>query len=274
MTEPNIFNQLLLWPILNVLIAFYKGFTFLGIPGSFGLAIIAATALIRLLLHPLTSSQLKSAKKMNSLKPHMDKLNQLYKNDKQRLQAEQLKLYKEMGINPAAGCLPLLLQFPILIALYNVFFQVLGQGNIDKVVADINKIIYSPLLRINSLDLSFFGLNLASRPSDWQKIGWWLLLIPFVTALLHFFQTKLMSPANVPTKNQDLIRQLADKNEKDGKKDEDMSSMMQKQMSIMMPLMIGFFAYSFPVGLALYWNTFTVFGIIQQVKVNKSHDKK
>ncbi len=277
MTEPNIFNQLLLWPILNILIAFYKAFSTLVIPGAFGLAIISATSLIRLLLYPLTTSQLKSAQKMNALKPHMDKLSQMYKNDKQRLQAEQLKLYKEMGINPAAGCLPLLLQFPILIALYNVFFNLLGQGNIAQVIKDINKIIYFPFLHLNNLDLSFFGLNLTYRPSDWQKFGWWLLLIPVITALLQYWQTKLMTPALPVTHNKQQTTNLPAGqagNKKEEKKSEDMGSMMQKQMSIMMPLMIGFFAYSFPVGLSLYWNTFTVFGIIQQAKLNKANDKK
>lgn len=266
MTEPNIFNQFLIWPILNVLIAFYKAFSSLGIPGAFGLAIIAATGLIRLLLHPLTATQLKSAHKMSSLKPQLDKLAQEHKNDKQRLQVEQLKLYKEAGVNPAAGCLPVLLQMPILIALYNVFFQVLGQGNIEKVVQDINKIIYFPILHIDKLDLSFFGLDLASKPSDWQKMGWWLLLIPVITGLLQFWQTKLMTP-NHP-------QEKAIVKDKDKDKNQDMSTMMQKQMSIMMPLMIGFFAYSFPVGLSIYWNTFTVFGIIQQQSINKGKHGK
>lgn len=262
MTNPTIFNQFLFWPILNILIGLYKFFNLLSLPGAFGWAIIAATALIRLILYPLTVSQIKSAHKMTSLKPQLDKLSQLHKNDKQRLQQEQLKLYKEAGINPAAGCLPLLLQMPILIALYNVFFLVLGQGSSQKIITDINKVLYFPFLHIKNLDLSFFGLHLASRPSDWAHAGWWLLSIPVITAALQYWQTKLMAPPSPPAVN---IKKADDKE----KKGDDMSTVMQKQMSIMMPLMIGFFAYSFPVGLSFYWNTFTIFGIIQQVILNK-----
>lgn len=139
-------------------------------------------------------------------------------------------------------------------------------------VSEINKVVYLPILKINSLDLSFFGFNLASKPSDWQKLGWWLLAVPVITGLLQYWQTKLMTPATQKTDNKEQITSLAGrqaKNKDEKKKDEDMGTVMQKQMSIMMPLMIGFFAYSFPLGLSLYWNTFTVFGIIQQNKINK-----
>lgn len=278
MTNPSIFNQVLFWPILNVLIAFYKGLTQLGIPGAFGFSIIAATALIRLILYPLTSAQIKSAQKMTALKPQLDQLSKLHKNDKQRLQQEQMRLYKEAGINPAAGCLPVLLQMPILIALYQVFFRVLNQGNLEQVVGEINKIVYFPALHIQRLDLSFFGLNLAGKPSDWTRVGWWLLLIPVITALLQFWQTKIMMPAANSTNSKQLIPASGSKavgDKKDDKKEDDMSAVMQKQMSVMMPLMIGFFAYSFPLGLSFYWNTFTIFGIIQQYQLNsKTHDSK
>ncbi|MBI4999829.1 YidC/Oxa1 family membrane protein insertase [Candidatus Gottesmanbacteria bacterium] len=138
MTNPGIFNQILIWPILNILIALYKIFEALRAPGAFGLAIIGLTILIRFLLSPLFSSQLKSAQKMQELKPKIDELSQKYGKDKARIQQEQLRLYKEAGVNPAAGCLPLLLQMPVFIALYNVFWQILGNGNLEKVIQDIN----------------------------------------------------------------------------------------------------------------------------------------
>lgn len=277
MDQATIFNQILIWPFINVLVAFYKFFEFIRVPGALGLAVIALTVLIRLILHPLTAAQLKSAQKLAKLKPEMDKLTALYKNDKARLSQEQLHLYKEAGVNPAAGCLPLLLQFPILIGLYQVFFQVLSNGNLPKVVDEINKIVYTPILRINSFDLSFFGLNLAYKPNEWQKFGWWLLLVPVITGLLQYWQTKMMTPKDSSIvvkppssspKNEPSGRALKNK-EEEKKPNEDMSTAMQKQMTIMMPLMIGFFAYSFPLGLSLYWNTFTIFGIIQQYKINK-----
>lgn len=280
MTNPNFFNQVLIWPILNILVALYKLFVVLHLPGALGWAVIAMTSLIRLILHPLTLSQLKSAHKMNKLKPQIDSLGKKHKDDKVKLQQAQMQLYKDAGINPAAGCLPLLLQMPILIALYNVFFQVLSNNNLPSLITDINKIIYFPYLKIETLDLSFFGLNLASKPSEWQTTGAVLLAVPVITGVLQYIQTKMMIPQTQTIKNQPAPvsagkqtgKQQITIKDKDNKT-EDMGTMMQKQMSIMMPLMIGFFAYSFPLGLSLYWNTFTVFGIIEQKNL-KRHLKK
>jgi YidC/Oxa1 family membrane protein insertase len=265
----NIFNTILVIPILNVLMGIYNLLRAVGIPGALGFSLIIMTVIIRTLLSPLTAAQMKSAQKMNKLKPELDKLSQQYKNDKMRLQQEQMNLYKKAGINPAAGCLPLLLQMPILIALYNMFFSLLSSNDLPKVVESINKVVYLPILKIQTLDLSFFGANLAHKPSEWQKYGWLLLLIPVITAALQFWQTKLMTPGN---KLKEIVK--LDKDGKAEKKEDDMGTAMQKQMSIMMPLMIGFFAYSFPLGLSLYWNTFTVFGIIQQYKINKQGEEE
>jgi len=264
MTEPTIFNQILLWPILNLLVGFYKFFQFFHLPGAFGWAIIGLTIFIRFLLSPLIKPQLESAKKLKELKPKTDELAKKYSKDKIRLQKEQLKLYQEAGINPAAGCLPLILQMPVFLALYNVFWQILGNGNLQKVIQDINQVVYFPFLKIQSLDLSFLGIDLASKPSDWQKLGWWLLLIPLATAGLQWWQTRLMS--NVKTQISNVQKEKTDQ--------DDMSEVMQTQMSYLFPLMIGWFAFSFPVGLSLYWNTFTVLGIIQQKKLKIKNDKE
>ena len=270
MFDPNnLFNSLLIIPILNVLTGLYNLLLLLKIPGALGFSLILLTVLIRLILHPLTVKQLESAHKMSKLKPEMDKLHKQFGSDKQKLQQEQLRLYQQAGINPAAGCLPLLLQMPILIALYNLFFQLLDNSDLNTVVKGINSVVYFPFLRIESLDLSFLGVSLAHKPNEWQKAGWWLLLIPVVTGLLQYWQTKTMSPQSVST-GQVLQKEKEPAAAKAPVgKEEDISTTMQKQMMIMMPLMIGFFAYSFPVGLSLYWNTFTVFGIIQQYQLNK-----
>ena len=111
MNSSTLWNQIVVWPIINLLVAFYKLFEFLHIPGPLGFAIILLTISIRLLLYPLMQTQLKSAKKMASLKPHLDAINIKHKGDKAKLSQAQMDLYKQHGINPAAGCLPLLLQF-------------------------------------------------------------------------------------------------------------------------------------------------------------------
>jgi YidC/Oxa1 family membrane protein insertase len=267
MTNPNLWNQLLLWPIINLLMAFYKLFEWLHVPGPLGFAVIALTVAIRFLLYPLMHAQMSSAKKMQNLKPHLDALSTKHKDDKTALQQAQLALYKEHGVNPAAGCLPLLIQMPVLIALYNVFYQVLQNGNMTKLVVDLNHVVYAPWLHVTKLDLSFLGTNLAIKPSQWQSHGWWLLLIPVITGLLQFWQTKLMMPAKVPVDQKPALKKKEVAKEQ---KPEDTAMEMQKQMAIITPIMFGMFAYQFPLGLALYWNIFGLFGIMQQLKVNKT----
>ncbi len=272
----DLWKTVLVNPILNVLVAFYKLFEFLHIPGPLGFAVIGLTLIIRLLLYPLMAAQLRSAKKMARIKPHMDALAVKHKGDKAALQQAQMALYKEHGVNPAAGCLPLLIQMPVLIALYNVFYQVLNNGNLTKVITDINKIVYLPAFKITTLDLNFFGLNLAIKPSQFQKYGVLLLLVPLITAALQFWQTKLMmaatpaSPAgrpNAPETDKALVKPADAKSGEKPK--EDMGADMQKQMAIITPIMFGYFAYTFPLGLALYWNVFGLFGIMQQIAINK-----
>lgn len=271
MNISSLFNLLLVAPIVNALVALYKVFVILKLPGALGFAVIALTILIRFILYPLSKSQLKimkkNAEKMALLKPQLAALKQKYKDDKTKFNQEQLRLYKEAGINPTAGCLQNLLQFPIMIALYNVFVLILSSNAVES----INKVIYTPLLKIESLDVSFFGLNLIHRPNEWQKFGWWLLLMPIATGLLQYWQVKLMTPNNsTPAPKQPLaLAKTQPEGQDQPKKEEDMNEMMQKQMTFMMPLMIGFFAYSFPLGLSFYWNTYTIFGIIQQYQINK-----
>ena len=275
MTNPNLWNQFLIWPIVNILAAFYKFFEWLHIPGPLGFAIILLTIVIRVILYPLMNAQMKSAKKMADLKPHMDAIHAKHKDDKTKLQQAQMDLYKQHGINPAAGCLPLLVQMPVLIALYNVFYQVLGNGNIAKVMEEINQVVYAPWLRLTNFDLTFFGANLAVKPSEWQTQGIWLLSIPLITGLLQWWQTKLMLPASVGNSksqapNPKQIPSTNDTNskQKPEEKKEDMGAEMQKQMAMITPVMFGFFALQFPLGLSLYWNIFGLFGIMQQLRVN------
>lgn len=265
MTNPTLWNQLLVWPIINLLVALYKFFEWMHIPGPLGFAVIGLTVVIRLILYPLMAAQMKSAKKMQQLKPHLDAINAKHKDDKKALQQAQMDLYKQHNINPAAGCLPLLVQMPVLIALYNVFYQVLQNGDLVKLTQEINQVVYSPALKIGALDLSFFGTNLGVKPSQWQSHGYWLLLIPVITAGLQWWQSKLMMPKVSPV---ETTKKLA-VNGKAEKKPEDTAAEMQKQMAMITPIMFGIFAYQFPLGLALYWNVFGLFGIMQQLQINK-----
>lgn len=252
-----LFNTALFRPIVTLLVAIYQGLSFLHIPGAFGFSIIILTILIRLVVWPFMGKQLKSAKKMGELKPHLDALKIKHKGDKQGLAAAQMALYKEHGVNPAGGCLPSLIQIPIIIALYQTIFSFFSDG---QGLGHINSQLYIPSLHLSSSpDLSFFGLNLANKPSEFGTLGVAVLLIPVLTAGLQFIQSRMMIPKP--------IKPNADDKPKEKKEKENMAdsmSAMQSQMTYMMPIMIGYFAFQFPIGLALYWNVFTILGIIQQ----------
>src|SRR3989344_610673 len=268
MLEPNFFTTTFVFPILNLLVFFYKIFLFIKIPGALGLAIIALTAFIRLLLHPFFKQQLETSKKMADLKPHLDRLSSKHKDDKKILQEEHMKLYQQAGINPAAGCLFMIVQIPVFIALYNTLSLFLLNGNAAKIISQINKVLYHPALKIQTIDPWFFGLNLALAPA---KAGlWYYYLLPVITAILQYFQTAVMTPASAPTPEvKEAKKNTSGVNVK--KEDAgDFQKAMNMQMKYIFPLMIGYFSYTLPVGLSLYWNIFSIFSIIQYKKIKTS----
>jgi YidC/Oxa1 family membrane protein insertase len=278
MISPNFFNTILVIPILNLLVVFYKLFLLVKLPGAFGLAIIALTIFIRMLFQPFFKKQIETAKKMQELKPHLDRLTEKHKDDKKQLQAEQLKLYQQAGINPASGCLVMIIQLPVFIALYQTLNLFLLGGHADKTIQAINKVMYMPLLKITSINPWFFGLDLVKSPS--QARIWYYLLVPLVTGILQYFQAQAsMPPASAtsqvvpPSAKATEGKQDKDnKDSKDGNKKKDDSADFQKamntQMKYMFPVMIGYFSYKLPVGLALYWNIFSIMGIMQYKQVN------
>lgn len=228
----NFWDILLYQPLLNLLVFFYKTLFF-----DFGLAIIALTVLIRAVLIPVTIPALRSSKKMMDLKPKLDELKKRYGHDKKLLQQEQLKLYKEQGVNPAAGCLPWIVQIIVLIALYQVFIKFLGgDGKIDG----------------QTINTAFLWLNLA-KPDPF-------VLLPVLAGVAQFFLSKMMMTSQA--KQAVIIK-------KDDKKEDmaDMAQAMQKQMMYIFPVMTVFIAWQLPSGLALYWFVTTVFSIIQQYYV-------
>ena len=258
-----IFDPFFAHPILNLLVVFYKLFMFLRIPGAFGFAIIALTVAVRMLFQPFFKKQIETAKKMQELKPHLDNLSSKHKDDKKQLQAEQLKLYQQHGINPTSGCLVMIIQLPIFIALYNTLNLFLLNGHAEKTITAINKVLYFSFLKIDSVNSWFFGLDLVKTP---KQAGTWIyLLIPLITGILQYFQAQASMPKASPTVA--VVPIGKDK----GKKPEgqgDFKKAMNTQMKYMFPLMIGWFSYTLPIGLALYWNIFSIMGIIQYKKTN------
>ena len=175
------------------------------------------------------------------------------------IQAETMKSYKEFGVNPAAGCLPVLIQLPLIWALYQALQLIVKPG--AAVLAQINQMLYTNSLKLTTpWNTTFFGLPLAQNPSHLiTTVGPLILLIPVATGLFQFIQTKMMFVSQPQNK---------DGNKKDEKKKEDFATAFQSQSLYIFPIMIAFFSYSFPIGLSLYWNTFTIFGIIQQYRIS------
>jgi len=258
-----IFDPFFAHPILNLLVIFYKLFMFVKLPGAFGFAIIALTIAVRLLFQPFFKKQIETAKKMQELKPHLDNLSAKHKNDQKQLQAEQLKLYQQHGINPTSGCLVMIIQLPVFIALYNTLNLFLLNGHAGKTITAINKALYFSFLKIETVNSWFFGLDLVKTP---KQAGTWIyLLIPLITGILQYFQAQASMPKASPTVA--VVPIGKDK----GKKPEgqgDFQKAMNTQMKYMFPLMIGWFSYTLPIGLALYWNIFSIMGIIQYKKTN------
>lgn len=255
----NLFNILFYNPVVNLLVFIYNWVEAAHIPGALGIAIVLMTVVIRLLVWPFIATQLRSAMKMAELKPHIDALKTKHGKDKQALSQAQMALYKEHGVNPAGGCLPALIQLPIVLALANsipTFFHADG-------INAINNSLYPFVKHLEKIpDPHFLGVDLAAKLIDIAPFSpsWYpLLIVPLLTAALSFVQSKMMAPATVKKYPSDSAKEKKEKDQA-----EDTTAAIQTQMLYMMPLMVGFFAYQFPVGLALYWNIFTVVGIVQQ----------
>lgn len=260
----EIFNTLLIYPIINLLVASYQLLSFLHIPYALGFAIILLTAIIRLVLYPLMATQLKAAKKMQDLQPHMTTLKEKHKGDTKKLQEAQMALYKEHGVNPAAGCLPILIQLPLLIALYNVLAHVVALPP-QEALRYINGIVYFDSLKLTHVwNTSFFGLPLGKQPAELVSAMPLILLIPIITGVLQFVQSKMMMSVKP------LVPVLKKKGKEEKKPDagSDFAQAFQTQSLYIFPVMLGYLAYTFPIGLSLYWNTFTLFGILQQYRIS------
>lgn len=225
------YNQFIYQPILSTLTWLYS-----AMGNNLGFAIIALTLLIRSILIPFTLPQMKSAKKMAALKPELDALKKKHGSDSKLLQQKTLELYQKNKINPAAGCLPFIAQFIVLIALYQVFMNTLGGNG----MGDINAL--------------FFGLDLKSKDPSY--------LLPILAGVLQFIMSVALLPAieNEPSKRDGTKEQKEDVAE--------MAASMQQQMVFMMPIMTVIFSLQFPSGLALYWVITTAFSLVQQLIVS------
>lgn len=227
----SFFNTLLYRPLFNGLILIYN-----IIPGhDMGIAIIILTALIRLIFAPLSKKSIQSQKAMAEIQPKIKEAQKKYKDNKEEQVKEIMALYKKHKVNPMSGCLPLLIQFPIIIALYKVFLHGLDVQQLGA--------LYSFVSRPQTLNVMFLGIiNLTIAGN---------IVLAILAGFFQFIQAKMMMPQNKPNK-QTKIGGL------------DMTSIMGKQMVYMMPILTIYIAWKLPSALALYWIVFTIFGIVQQ----------
>ncbi len=253
----QLWNLILFQPLLNGLIFLYR------LTGNLGLAIVGLTIVIRAILIPLTVPSMRATKKMRELAPDLNKLKKKYKNDKQGLAKAQMELYRQRGANPAAGCLPQIIQLLVLIALYQAFRQVLMADGAE-VIQKINQVLYSSLrLPLETkINLNFLYLDLA-KPDVFQfPIAGQNIPVPglflIAAALTQFISSKMMSPT---TK---AAEKMAEKTEE---KADDMATAMQSQMLYLFPLMTLLIGFTFPSGLILYWFVFSLFTMVQQYLV-------
>jgi len=215
-------------PVLNVLIALSH-----LLSGSFGLAIIALTIIVRLISWPLTRRQLKSSKAMQDMQPKIQELQKKYGKNKQKLQQEMMKLYKEAGVNPL-GCLwPMLVQFPIWIALYQSIMRALATT--PENLLDLAHRLYSWDIVNQAIPLSsmFLGLDLGSTNN---------FILAIIVGGTMWVQQKMTQAPAIDPRQQSTSR----------------------MMLLMMPLMFGFITLMVPSGLALYWTVSNIIGIITQ----------
>jgi len=222
----ELWNLIILNPMLNGLIALSS---VLG--GSFGLAIIALTVIVRLILLPLTLKQLKSTKALQGMQPKIQELQKKYGKNQQKLQQEMMKLYKEAGVNPLGCIWPMLVQFPVWIALYQSIMRALATT--PESLLNLFQHLYSwgVVAQAIPLDSHFLWLNLGSPDST-------LILAIIVGGSMWVQQKMVTAPSADP-------RQKS----------------MNSMMLLMMPFMFGLFTLMFPSGLSLFWAVSNVIGI-------------
>ncbi|MBI1812406.1 YidC/Oxa1 family membrane protein insertase [Candidatus Peregrinibacteria bacterium] len=254
--EPGAFTKLfrtfISAPFLNFLI-----FVASLLPDhNLGVAIIVLTLVVKFLLFWPTQKALEGQKKMQMLQPKLELLKTKYGSDAKKIQEETMKLWKEHHINPLSACLPTLLQFPILIGL---FYTVR-----DDATLELSRHLIYPFYRHLAwhFGTNFLGLDLL-KPN--------IFIMPILLVVLQFLQMKL-SFAIVKRKKAQSQKIIDVGPEKENEKKS--ASPMAAQQNVMLyglPLMIGFFALRFPAAVSLYWGVSTLFGIGQQLIVNREH---
>jgi YidC/Oxa1 family membrane protein insertase len=242
----TIFNTFIYEPL-------YNGFIFLItiVPGhSLGLAIILLTLIVKTILLPLAHKQSKSQRNIKKIEPEMRELREKHKDDKQEQARKTMELYQKHGINPFSGCFLMIVQIPIIIALYWVFFRGLKDGiNYDILYSFAHQPIEMTTVFLGQIDLMGKSLFLAA-----------------IAGIAQFFQMQLAMPA-LPKPEVDSTKPATELNFKD-----EFAKTMNTQFRYILPGMVFFFAYTISAAVALYWATSNIFSIIHELYVKREAD--
>jgi YidC/Oxa1 family membrane protein insertase len=238
-------DTIILNPMINSLLWIYS---VLG--QNFGLTIIVFTILVNLIIYPLTASQLKSAQAMQEMQKSKkwQDMQKKYKDDKEKMAQEQMKLYREMGVNPFGSCLPTIIQFPIIIGLYQAIIRALAVTPMQ--LLDLSRHVY-PFINTASLipiNNRFLWMEL-SQPERLPIFGIGIPILTILVVITTYMQSKLMTPPTATPGDQ--------------------GAQMTQAMNLYMPLFMGYLAYSFSSGLALYFVASNLVRILQYAVMGK-----
>ena len=235
----SFFYVILYQPLFNFLVLLYN-----YVPGhDFGIAIIVLTIIIRVILYPLSVKALNSQRSLQKLQPMMQEIQKKHKDDKEKQAKETLDLYKREKINPFSGLFLALIQLPILIALYKVFYSGLDPKELT--------ILYSFVFNPGNINPLFLHIIDLSKPS---------LIFAVLAGITQYFQTKMLLPKTVV--------------KADGQKGEmDVAQAMQKNMVYFFPVFTVIILVNLASALGLYWTVSGIFSIIQQYVIIKLHTK-
>ena len=226
------FDVLLYHPLFNSLVSLYN-----YLPGhDFGIAIILLTIIIRIILYPVSVKALNSQKTLQALQPKMQEIQKKHKDNKEQLAKETLELYRREKINPFSGLFLAIIQLPILIALYTVFWKGLNPAELTN--------LYSFVSNPGQINAVFLGIVDLSKAN---------FVLAVLAGIFQFFQTKMLVPKSVPGQG----------------KSSDMSQIMQKQMVYFFPFLTVFILMSLPSAIGLYWVVGGIFSIVQQYFILK-----
>jgi len=244
-TFKKLWTGILYRPIYNILM-----FLIAMIPGhNLGLAIIILTLIVRTILLVPSQKAMRAQRKMQMIQPMLESIKEKHKGDQQRIAQETMNIWKTHKVSPMGSCLPLLLQFPVLIALFYVVQKGLNPDNAYM--------LYTTYAGFSLTDIStsFLGLDLLKKN---------MYVLPVIVGLLTFAQMKLSTHVN----------QKKDEGKKGEPKKMNEMAMTNNIMSYFMPVMVAVFTASLPAGVGVYWATSTLYGVIQQFFANKSKPGK